>query len=152
MTVGLGFMILPGVSDPCASSPTISSVGTPAVSSNGNCGLFDPLDITTSVTLSGTIPTGGAIQYQYYWGTSSGGTPTGTWTNVPGWSGTTDTLVHSPDQGGFAPYTRNAGETLLGTYYYKVQFRILGTDGTTVCDGPDLSSTLTVTNVYTCAA
>lgn len=149
MTVGIGPMILPKASaDPCATSPNISSVGTPTISDNGNCGTFTGLKMSTSLTLTGTKPANVSVQYRWKFDQSTGTVPGGSWVTWSSFSGSSGTLVIEP----VGPYARFSGENLLGTFYYRVEFRIVGTDGSTVCDGPDLSAQTTVTSVYDCFA
>lgn len=133
-----------GEKDPCAGVPNFSSVGTPSVTANGSCPLTS-LTLSTSITITGSLPAGAKIQYRQSWSTSSGTVPSGGWSDVSGWSGTTDTHTYQPNDS-----VRYSGTTLIGTYYYKVEFRIVGTDGTTVCDSETYKS-LTVTSVYSCA-
>lgn len=146
MTVGPGFcIVVRPSSSPCAASPSFSSVGTPFVNDVGTCP-FDNLVIRTNVSLSGTIPSGGAIQFRTYFGTSSGGTPSGTWTNVPGWSGSSGVHDFQP-VGDYVAY--DTGTPLSGTYYYKAEFRLLGTDSSTVC-ASQTSNTLNLGTLYSC--
>lgn len=141
MTTGVGFGILGRVADPCASSPTISSVGTPTITENANCTTILDSTLSTDVTLSGNLGAGQKCQYRDYLGTSA--TPSyGSWTDLftSGSSGTRNRTV----QGSTTP---NANTPV--TYYYNAEFRILGSDGTTVCDGPDASSQWT-DDMYPC--
>ena len=145
MSVGLGFMIMIG-GDPCGASPTISSVGTPATQLQGNCAAQE-LQIRTVVSLSVTLTgTGCTLQRRFYFGSSS--TPSyGSWTNIA----TTGTSVNDDVNVGLYTTNSGAGYGSLGTYYYNVEYRIIGTDDSTVCDGPDASSQWSAT-IYSCMA
>lgn len=131
--------------DPCGLSPTISSVGTPATQAAGNCSTTD-LTIRTTVSLSATLTgTGCKLQKRTYFGTSA----------TPSYSGWSDeaTTGSSINHDYTAPlFTTDSGAgwgPSATTYYYNVQYQIVGTDGSTVCDGPDTATQWTDT-VYTC--
>lgn len=142
--------------DPCAGVPDMSTVGTPTVSDDGDCGLFDGLKWSTSLTLTGSLPANAKVQYRYEFSTSSNPDPTNdSWHDWSAFSGSSDTLVVEPismaGSGWPGPYARNAGETLIGTGYFQIEFRVIGTDGSTVCDDTDgESTTSSTTSVYTC--
>ena len=155
-TVLLGMLINP---DPCSGVPDISSVdSSPTLSDNGNCSLFDGLKWDVDLTLTGTLPQGAKVQYRYDFSTSSNPDPAnGTWADWSGFSGSSDTITIEPQSmtgSGFpGPYARTSGENSIGTGYFQAEFRVIGTDGTTVCDDTGgESGTSSTTDVWSCAA
>lgn len=144
MVTGVGFRIITS-GDPCSAAPTMTSVGTPAVQTVGNC-LGQNLTIRITVSLSGTLTgTGCKIQRRTHFGTSS--TPSyGSWTDLA----TTGSSITHDYNAGILTTDSGAGTPGSGaTYYYNAQYQIIGTDGSTVCDGPDSSSQWSGT-VYQC--
>lgn len=140
--IGLGPMILAGY-DPCAASPTITSAGASSVGATGDCSTVD-LRMDTTVTLSASLPADYTLEKRTYFGTSS--TPSyGGWSDS-GLSGTGGTYQ---DNVGLWTTTDNGNSS--ATYYYNIQWRIVGRDGSTVCDGPD-SATQWSGTVYDCFA
>jgi len=139
--------ILPIVhyTNPCGGMPTLNTVGTPSVTQQGDCSIQN-LVVSTQLTTSASLPTGASVEYRAYWGTS--GTPSFTdpWTTWSGFTGANDTLNNDL---GFFTTDSGAGSGSPTTYYYAIQFRLIGTDGSTVCDGPDQSSTISM-SVYDC--
>lgn len=145
MSFGFGPVVLVPI-DFCGDSPLISTVGTPTTNNQGDCATVD-LQIRTAVTLSATLTgTGCALQRRYYFGSSA--TPTyGSWVTI---ATTGSSINHDQDVG---LYTTNSGVGYgsLGTYYYNVEYQIIGTDGSTVCDGPDAATQWSAT-IYSCMA
>lgn len=145
MSVGVGFPFMFN-SDPCAASPLISSVGATSVNNAGNCAGTD-LQFRNVITLSATL-TGTGCELQRRYAFSSSATPSyGSWVTI---ATTGSSYNHDQDVG---LYTTDSGVGFgsLGTYYYDVQYRIIGTDGTTVCDGPDAPAQWSGT-IYACTA
>lgn len=139
-------MLLGEAGAPCDGMPTISSVGSSFVTATGGC-TNEPLTIRTALNLSGTIPTGGSVEYRFSWTTS--GTPSyGSWTEWSAFSGSSGNLDINVELG-TGTTVNNSNPS--STYNYDIQFRLIGTDGTTVCDGPDTGAGWSGT-VYSCFA
>lgn len=118
--------------NPCDGMPTISSVGSSSVVSTGDC-TSAPITLRTTLTISGSLPGGAAVQYRTSWGTSA--TPSyGSWITWGAFTGTSDNLDINTEVGSGST-TDNGNSS--STYYYAIQFQLLGTDTSTVCDGPD---------------
>lgn len=140
-------MILRGQS-PCASSPTISSVGTPTTQTVGNCA-GQNLTIRTSITLSGNLQGTQSVQKRTsYQNTGPSSQSWSGWSDISGWSGSSGNYDYSA---GLVTTDSGTGTGSLGTYYYDIEIRILGSDDSTVCDGPDTTSQWSAT-VYSCFA
>lgn len=126
MSVGVGFPFMSN-QDPCAAAPVLT-VGSTTELNAGDCNTQNH-ELRTAVTLSAPLPTGYTLERRVAFSTSA--TPSyGSWADT----GLTDSgnfdyetmLLTSTDNG-------NASNT----YYFDIEFRIVGVDDTTVCDGPD---------------
>lgn len=144
MAIALFGMMVTGA-NPCADTPSIFSVATPSASSSGSCAGETGPTFTTDVILTDTLPTGAKVQYRSRWADTTG-SPSGSWIDFPGgYVGTNDTLSDS--------YSGVMSEIGAGSAngYYDVEFRIVGTDGTTQC-GSTSSGSQSWTNVDWCMA
>lgn len=146
MTVNPGWMLLPQA-DPCASAPTISSLGTASKISDGECDTLDGITIRNPYTLSGSVPAGFKLQYQYSWQQTNGAPSYGAWfdSGLTASSGNIDVEVGAGlyEVGGAAPQVE------YGTFYWQMRARIVPTAGSPECDSLT-GSQLSVLDVWGC--
>jgi hypothetical protein len=128
-------------SDPCAGSPTLT-VGSTTELNAGDCSTQNHT-VRTAITLSAALPTGYTLERRVSFSTSA--TPSyGSWAD----SGLTDTGNFDYDT---MLLTSSPNANPSNTWYYDIQFRITGTNGTAVCDGPDTATQWSAT-LYDCTA
>lgn len=123
-----------GYVDPCLGVPTISSVGTAAVNNGGDSSQCPTVNVVfqAAVTLSGSLPAGATLQARALWGSSPGVyTDQSAYADVSGWSGSSGNATAS------LTLDEYAFGVLGSTRYFRVDVRIIGTDGVTVCDQQD---------------
>lgn len=115
---------------------TLGTTGTTSNTAGGDCDLVF-YKLSTTLGMSASLETGMKVQYRTYDNLGSPGTWSG-WFDWPGgYSGTSDTFDAE-----FAEYTSTSPDSTL---YYGIQFRLIGTDGSTVCEtGPQRTSTWSV--------
>ena len=123
--------------DPCA-GPTISSLGTAYVADDNSACSTGPA-FGVSITLSDNIPGDWTVQVKAYYGSS-----TGTYSDSSAWT----TVSFSGSSGSGLAFINgvNEYEAVLGSFtrYFNVDVRLVGSDGSTVCDsgsGTEGSST-----------
>lgn len=134
---------------PCAGMVTLSSTGDPFNQDNGSCGTSPPI-IRTTFTLSGNLNTGAVVQARTSFNTS--GTPSyGSWTNASSFSEGSSSGYHDYGHAVGGPHWSFVDQGNASySYYFDIQFRLLGTDGTTPCgDSMDGNSQLNIT-LYDC--
>lgn len=143
-------MMMSNLAGPCTDMVTLSSTGDPYNQDNGSCGSSPPI-IRTTFTLSGNLPTGAIVQARTSFNKT--GTPSyGSWGNASSFSEGSSTGYHNYGHavGGLVWSFADQGNGNDGTYYFDIQFRLLGTDSTTVCGDPmDGNSQLSIT-LYNC--
>ena len=140
-----------GGSDPCGTAITIdgTSFNDPAITNNGNCTTGITISIFVSTDLD--LPAEYTVERQYYCGTNSSGTPNSTWTQIT-YDGGSETDLHELDVLNYGSRTDQGYGQLGGgsNYWYIVRYRVVGADGTTVCDTGANSSYLNLGTLYSC--
>lgn len=140
MTVSMGWMVL-GHPDPCLQAPTLT-VGTTSELNAGDCDTVNH-ELRTGVTLSASLPAGYTLERRLAF--SQNATPSyGSWAD----SGLTASGNYDYETM-LLTSTPNANPS--NTWYFDIEFRIVGTDGSTVCDGPDHVTQWSGT-LYNCTA